>query len=696
MHPYTSKRVAAGVLAALFTLCAYGAREARAQAGAGQRARAAAGARRGRTQPTEADEKARALLEEGRRHADAGRWDEALRAYRQAVALDPRYGDAYIDMGDAYMSSGKYGEAFAAYRQAISVAPRNPDAHYSLGAAYNDMANYGDAFKPFVQAIRLDPGFAEAHYGIGYAYLKLENFRDALTYLRQAVRLKPDYVEARLALGQAQLGLRNVRAAEGELKILADLDASAARVLEKEIRAAATAAQEAAAQEAAQPAAPARDEQAATRLRPKPSTTGGAPATSDKGAPGQSAQPRGVAPKSTQDAAPPPRRQADLPPAAQTQGAAFELSFWDSIRNSDAPEEFAAYIRKYPDGQFVELARIRMRALAAKRGAAKGSEDTTGTEVAAPTQEGIKQQAAPAPAQPSPTQPAPAQPSPTQPAPAQPAMSVTQLGAAATPQPPAPTTQQPSPAAQEVTKVPPPAERTASPAAEQPSRLMAEQPSKPPAEQPARVAAAQPLKEATAKEAPAGMAAATKESEQPVKESAIKEPAVKEPAVKEQPPEEKTVAAGGVDEAEAVETVEDAASLLLRRFPSAFTYRVKTAGAAPATSEVSINYEPLHFDGCQISWRDSKDTLAVSLSDLDAGAVTVSRRARPLTTFSVEVWNVTIATEGGRGAISEEKGDGSGAVNVYNGLDLQYDSRRKADGVANALRRAIRLCTGKM
>jgi hypothetical protein len=55
-----------------------------------------------------------------------------------------------------------------------------------------------------------------------------------------------------------------------------------------------------------------------------------------------------------------------------------------------------------------------------------------------------------------------------------------------------------------------------------------------------------------------------------------------------------------------------------------------------------------------------------------------------------------MATEGGRGAISEEKGDGSGTVNVYNGLDLQYDSRQKAERMAKALRQAIRLCTGKV
>jgi tetratricopeptide (TPR) repeat protein len=664
MRPYQSKRIAAGVLGALFTFCMSAVQDARAQAGAGKRARAAAGSRQSRTQPKEADEKARALLEEGQRRADEGKWDEALQAYRQALAIDPRYGDAYIGMGDAYMSSGKYKEGFAAYEQAISVAPWNPDAHYSLGAAYNDMARYGDAFKPFVQAIRLDPGFAEAHYGIGYAYLRLENFKDALVYLRQAVRLKPDYAEAHLALGQTHLGLRNVKAAEGELKILSDLDAAAARVLEKDIREVTVVV----AQEAAQPAAPARSEQAATPPRPKPVMPDGALTTSNDGAPRQSAQPSRVKPKSAQDTAASPQRQTSHPDAAQTQNTAFELSFWESIKNSADPEEFAAYLRKYPDGQFVELARIRMRALEVKRGGTKAAEGVLRTEdTAANMEDGTKQQQNGTKQQEGGTKQQVsnglARPSPEQ--------------------MPAPATQQtPAPAIKQSSQPAP--EQPSKPVPEQPSKPVSEQPSKPVSEQPSSLAAEQPSKPVTGQ--PAQLAAA-----QPLKETPVKE--------KEHPVEEKRAAAKEPDEAEAVTTVEDAASLLRKLFPSKFTYKIKTAGGpntAPATSEVNINYEPLDFDGCQIGWHDSNDTLSVSLSDLDAEAVTVGPRVKPSTTFSVEVWDVTIATDGGRGAISEEKGDGSGAVNVYNGLDLQYDSRQKADRVAKVLRQAIKLCTGKM
>lgn len=43
--------------------------------------------------------------------------------------------------------------------------------------------------------------------------------------------------------------------------------------------------------------------------------------------------------------------------------AAVELSFWETIKNSKNPEDFKAYLRKYPNGTFAELAKIRLRVL---------------------------------------------------------------------------------------------------------------------------------------------------------------------------------------------------------------------------------------------------------------------------------------------------------------------------------------------
>ena len=50
------------------------------------------------------------------------------------------------------------------------------------------------------------------------------------------------------------------------------------------------------------------------------------------------------------------------PNVAMVDPAALELSFWDTIKNSNNPEDFKSYLEKYPDGQFSGLARSRAQA----------------------------------------------------------------------------------------------------------------------------------------------------------------------------------------------------------------------------------------------------------------------------------------------------------------------------------------------
>ena len=50
---------------------------------------------------------------------------------------------------------------------------------------------------------------------------------------------------------------------------------------------------------------------------------------------------------------------------AKDESAANERTFWESIRNSTNPEDFRAYLNKYPNGEFVTLARNKISSLEA-------------------------------------------------------------------------------------------------------------------------------------------------------------------------------------------------------------------------------------------------------------------------------------------------------------------------------------------
>lgn len=53
----------------------------------------------------------------------------------------------------------------------------------------------------------------------------------------------------------------------------------------------------------------------------------------------------------------PTDNQPSLP---RTDPAAFELSYWETIKNSSDPKDFKSYLEKYPNGHFAELARRRV------------------------------------------------------------------------------------------------------------------------------------------------------------------------------------------------------------------------------------------------------------------------------------------------------------------------------------------------
>jgi tetratricopeptide (TPR) repeat protein len=50
---------------------------------------------------------------------------------------------------------------------------------------------------------------------------------------------------------------------------------------------------------------------------------------------------------------------SSTPNVAMVDPAAIELSFWESIKSSNNPDDFKAYLDKYPDGQFAALAKSR-------------------------------------------------------------------------------------------------------------------------------------------------------------------------------------------------------------------------------------------------------------------------------------------------------------------------------------------------
>jgi hypothetical protein len=70
-------------------------------------------------------------------------------------------------------------------------------------------------------------------------------------------------------------------------------------------------------------------------------------------------------------------------PASATEDAEFELTFWESIKDSGNPAEFAAYLERYPAGTFAALAEARHQALLEEAAAPAAEAAAADAEVSA-------------------------------------------------------------------------------------------------------------------------------------------------------------------------------------------------------------------------------------------------------------------------------------------------------------------------
>ncbi len=164
-----------------------------------------------------------------------GKNDEALAAYRRALALQPDFEEAHFNLGSILLEQdqlegakshlesalalrpdcgethhvmgmllareGKPEEAAASYRRAIELKPDLIEALNNLGNLCSKSGKHEEAIVCYERALALAPGFAEAHNNLGAVYRDQGKLEHAVACHERALALKPDYAEAHTNLG---------------------------------------------------------------------------------------------------------------------------------------------------------------------------------------------------------------------------------------------------------------------------------------------------------------------------------------------------------------------------------------------------------------------------------------------------------------------------------------------------------------
>jgi tetratricopeptide (TPR) repeat protein len=109
--------------------------------------------------------------------------DAALRAYGQAVAIDPAFVDAYINLGRLLHEAGHFAKAERVYRDALKTCGDDPLLLYNLGVLLEDMGRTMPAIQAYEAALRGDPTLADCHYNLALLYEKLAKPKEAIRHM---------------------------------------------------------------------------------------------------------------------------------------------------------------------------------------------------------------------------------------------------------------------------------------------------------------------------------------------------------------------------------------------------------------------------------------------------------------------------------------------------------------------------------
>ncbi|HWA10350.1 MAG TPA: tetratricopeptide repeat protein [Opitutaceae bacterium] len=153
-------------------------------------------------------ENPRARVNLGIALAEAGRTEEAIGQYREAIRLEPGNAIARLNLCNLLLRAGRAQEAVTEGQAAVQLDPRNANARMNLGLALVALGRPGDAVPEYEEALRLEPQAADVQASLGSALALLGRTDDAIAHDQAALKMDPKRVQTwcDLALAFAQRG----------------------------------------------------------------------------------------------------------------------------------------------------------------------------------------------------------------------------------------------------------------------------------------------------------------------------------------------------------------------------------------------------------------------------------------------------------------------------------------------------------
>jgi len=148
------------------------------------------------------------LFATGARQHQAGQLREAEKSYRDALTMDQNHAPSLHYLGVLALQTRHNLDAVDLIGRSIAIDAQNPESHYNIALALRMVGRHDDTIAHLRRAIALKPDYAAAWLNLGNALRESGDPKGAIEGYRAVLRLHPDAVEA-------QFNIANIDAEQG-------------------------------------------------------------------------------------------------------------------------------------------------------------------------------------------------------------------------------------------------------------------------------------------------------------------------------------------------------------------------------------------------------------------------------------------------------------------------------------------------
>jgi Tfp pilus assembly protein PilF len=163
--------------------------------------------------------------------------EEAERALRKAVDLDPNFAPAFAYLGLIRARTGAYAEAVSLYQKAAHADPKLAVVHHLIAdAMLKQNADTQMIESHLHQSVELDPTFTPSRLSLGKLFMRAQRWSDAVAEFEQVVKLDPSVPETYYQLGLAYGRLKRAADAQAAMTTFKRLSDAEKKQEDQELR----------------------------------------------------------------------------------------------------------------------------------------------------------------------------------------------------------------------------------------------------------------------------------------------------------------------------------------------------------------------------------------------------------------------------------------------------------------------------